>query len=89
MFQLFLAQKLCNDAKPLIKSMVNQIIDGPILTGEALYHRLGKHVLKNKGYFLEHPLNKNIIWLSVAGYFHSIDFLEHLHVEHFDEVMCS
>lgn len=60
MFQLALAQKVCNDCQPLVRDMVLRIINGPVLTGEALYYRLGKHVLKNKGYFLEHALVKNI-----------------------------
>lgn len=58
--ELALAQKVCYDCLPLVKDMVQKIINGPILTGEALYYRLGKHILKNKGYFLEHPLTKNI-----------------------------
>lgn len=58
--ELLLAQKVCNDAQPIIRDLVQRIISGPILTGDALYYRLGKHLLKNKGYFLEHPLTKNI-----------------------------
>lgn len=60
MFQVAIAQKVCTTAHPTIKHMVQTIVNGPIISGEALYNRLGKNILKNKGYFLEHPLNKNI-----------------------------
>lgn len=58
--EIALAQKVCTDAHPVVTDMVAKIINGPLLTGESFYYRLGKNVLKNKGYFLEHPLTKNI-----------------------------
>lgn len=58
--EVAIAQKVCNDAHPLVIDMVNKIINGPLLSGESFYYRLGKGVLKNKGYYLEHPLTKNI-----------------------------
>lgn len=53
------AVQLCNNYKEKIQEDLNNVIDGLIVTGDVYSFKFGSNIVKHKGYFLEHPLERS------------------------------
>ncbi|XP_066997167.2 complex I assembly factor ACAD9, mitochondrial isoform X2 [Anabrus simplex] len=57
--EMVMAKMFCSSALQEVRSKVQDIIDGPVLTNIFNYQKIAKKVFKSKGYFPQHPLTRN------------------------------
>lgn len=53
------AMKICSEYKKVVREDVNNVADGLIVTGDVYSFKFGSNIVKHKGYFLEHPLERS------------------------------
>lgn len=58
-YEMLVASAFCLDGSEKVKSFIKEIAEGPFLTNDHNYEKIGKQLFKSKGYFLEHPLTRN------------------------------
>lgn len=53
------AVQICSEYKKVVRENINNIIDGLVVTGDVYSFKFGSNIIKHKGYFLEHPLERS------------------------------